>query len=201
MSLYVPLQGSPGTLRTLFVVHMSSLYIVHTLLYVICMWLSFVHHCMSLYIVHCLLFIVCCLLFVVHHSFVICMLSYIVIHHLFIICMLLYVVCMPVIFVHRHMLFICYPSYVIHHLLSFVCCPCGNEPRNRVENSLLVTDKKDKRYKKLALGPNDDRSRLGPLSCPLTRVVVVAVVAGEGGRWGGREAGRQDVDSCGGGGE
>jgi hypothetical protein len=49
-----------------------------------------------------------------------------------------------------------------------------------------------KDIKKLALGPNDFYHRLGPLSCPLISVAVVAVEGGgEVGRWGGGEAGRQ----------
>jgi hypothetical protein len=64
-----------------------------------------------------------------------------------------------------------------------------------------------KDIKKLALGPNDFYHRLGPLSCRLISVAVVAVVAVEGGgevgRWGGGEAERQggDVNGCGSGGE
>jgi hypothetical protein len=46
-----------------------------------------------------------------------------------------------------------------------------------------------KDIKKLALGPNDFYRHLGPLSCPLTSVAVVAVEGGgEVGRQGGREA-------------
>jgi hypothetical protein len=49
-----------------------------------------------------------------------------------------------------------------------------------------------KDIKKLALGPNDFYHRLGPLSCPLISVAVVAVEGGrEVGRWGGGEAGRR----------
>jgi hypothetical protein len=48
-----------------------------------------------------------------------------------------------------------------------------------------------KDIKKLALGPNDFYRHLGPLSCPLTSMVVVAVEGGrEVGRWGGGEVGR-----------
>jgi hypothetical protein len=60
-----------------------------------------------------------------------------------------------------------------------------------------------KDIKKLALGPNDFYRRLGPLSCPLTSVAVVAVEGGrEAGRREGREVERQggDVNGCGGGG-
>jgi hypothetical protein len=52
-----------------------------------------------------------------------------------------------------------------------------------------------KDIKNLALGPNNFYRCLGPLSCPLTSVAVVAV---EGGREVGRQGG--DVDGCGGGG-
>jgi hypothetical protein len=58
--------------------------------------------------------------------------------------------------------------------------------------------------KKFALGPNDFYHHLGPLSCPLISVAVVAVEGGrEVGRWGGGEVGRWegDVDGCGSGGE
>jgi hypothetical protein len=69
-----------------------------------------------------------------------------------------------------------------------------------------------KDIKKLALGPNDFYHRLGPLSCRLISVAVVAVEGGgEVGRWGGGEVGRRgggevgrqggDVDGCGSGGE
>jgi hypothetical protein len=53
-----------------------------------------------------------------------------------------------------------------------------------------------KDIKKLALGPNDFYHRLGPLSCPLISVAVVAV---EGGGEAGRRGG--DVDGCGSGSE
>jgi hypothetical protein len=128
---------------------------------------SYVVHHMSF--VHRTSFVVCCL-FVIHHLFIVC-LSYIVhilsICHLyvvvycsFVVCMLLYIVHMP--FVCRPSYIVCTLSYAIrlHTLLyvlrcpsSFVCCHCGNKHRNIVENSLLVTDKKDKRYKKTCLGP------------------------------------------------
>jgi hypothetical protein len=49
-----------------------------------------------------------------------------------------------------------------------------------------------KDIKKLTLGPNDFHHHLGPLSCPLTSVVVVAV---EGGREVERQGG--NVDGCG----
>jgi hypothetical protein len=46
-----------------------------------------------------------------------------------------------------------------------------------------------KDIKKLALGPNNFYHCLGPLSCPLTSMAVVAVEGGrEAGRWGGRKA-------------
>jgi hypothetical protein len=48
-----------------------------------------------------------------------------------------------------------------------------------------------KDIKKLALGPNNFYHHLGPLSCPLISVAVVAVVGRQGG----------DVDGCSSGGE
>jgi hypothetical protein len=94
----IPLQGSPSTLRTPFIIHTSS---------------SFVRHCMPFVFV----------------------------------CMLSSFVC-------------CCPS-------SFVCRPCGNVPRNIVENSLLVKDKKDERYKKTRLGPKQLLSSFGPTFLPI----------------------------------
>jgi hypothetical protein len=139
----IPLQGSPGALRMPFIVCTSSLfvphrrlvlrslsYVVRTLLYAVRLCLYIVVVCMSLsfgplYVVvhHSLSFVRCCALFVRCCLYVVVRCSYVIIR-----CSSLYV--------------------VIHRLSSFVCCPCGNVPRNIVENSLLVKDKKDERYKK-----------------------------------------------------
>jgi hypothetical protein len=144
----IPLQGSPGTLHTLFIVCMLSSfvphccsvlrllsYVVRTLSYAVRLCLYVIVVCMSLlfgplYIVihHSLSFVCCHMLFVRHCLYVVVRCSYVIIHH-----SSLYV--------------------VIHHSSSFVCCPCGNVPRNIVKNSLLVKDKKDERYKKTRLGP------------------------------------------------
>jgi hypothetical protein len=152
----------------------SLLYVLRRLSYVVVPRSSLFVHCYHLYVVvcmsllfgplyvvvHCsLFFICCCTLFVCHCSYVIVHHSYIIVHHLS-----LYI--------------------VIHPSSSFICCPCGNVPRNIVENSLLVKDKKDERYKKTRLGPKQLLSSFGPA------FLLIDYHGGGGGRgrWGGREA-------------
>jgi hypothetical protein len=161
----IPLQGSPGALRTPFIICTSSSFVPHRRLvlrslsyvvrcrhlYLIVVW-SFVH-CRMLF-VHCrtfvfvctlLLFVCCCLYVIVVWSFVRCRTSFIVLRtSLFVRCRCR---CSYVIVRHSSL------YVVVHRSSSFIRCPCGNVPRNIVENSLLVKDKKDERCKKPRLGP------------------------------------------------
>jgi hypothetical protein len=127
----IPLQGSPSALRTLFIICMSSSF-----------GPSFI---------------------VVHPSYVVVRCSYVVVRRSssFVRRRRSYVVVVWS-FIHRRTLFVvlrmlsyivCTSSYIVHRPLSFVRRPCGNVPRNILENSLLVKDKKDERYKKTRLGP------------------------------------------------
>jgi hypothetical protein len=150
----IPLQGSPSALRTPFIVRTS---------------LSFVRHCRS---------VLCSSLYVLRTlSSIVHTLLYAVRLHLYVVIV--------------HMLSLFGPSYVVVHCsLSFVCCcmsfvrhhtpfvfvrmssyivrrPCGNVPRNILENSLLVKDKKDERYKKTRLGPKQLLSLFGPTFLPV----------------------------------
>jgi hypothetical protein len=123
-----------------YTIHHSYIVVLHTsssfspLFVVVHPLLSFIHCCMLfvhcctpfVFVCHLYIIIVCMLLFVHHHCLVLHSLSYIVIHHL---------------------------SLFVHCCSSFIHCLCGNVPRNIVENSLLVKDKKGKRYKKTCLGP------------------------------------------------
>jgi hypothetical protein len=163
-----------------------SLFIHHCMLSVCC--------CPSYVVVHrCTLFIVCHSSYVVCHMLFICY-SYIVcslfvchhtlfIHHSYVIvrhsyashlCMSSYVIhlssfihCSYIVICHWSLyVVVCYSSFIIC-CSSFIHCPCGNEPRNRVENSLLVTDKKNKRYKKTHPGPKRLLSSFGPTFLPV----------------------------------
>jgi hypothetical protein len=57
--------------------------------------------------------------------------------------------------------------YIVRRPSSFIRRPCGNVPRNILENSLLVKDKKDERYKKTRLGPKRLLSLFGPTFLPV----------------------------------
>jgi hypothetical protein len=148
----IPLQGSPSALHTLFIIHMSTLFVrhccsvLHLLSYVLCM-LSYIV-CTLLYTIclHLYVFVVRMLSSV--QSFVRCCMLFIVLRMLlYIVRTLSYTVCLcSYIIVHTS-------SYIVHCPLSFVRRSCGNVPRNILENSLLVKDKKDERYKKTHLGP------------------------------------------------
>ena len=72
-------------------------------------------------------------------------------------------------FVRRHtpFVFVRTSSYIVRRPSSFVRRPCGNVPRNILENSLLVKDKKDERYKKTRLGPKRLLSSFGPTFLPV----------------------------------
>jgi hypothetical protein len=102
-------------------------------------------------------------LFVCHCRLVLCTLSYIV--H----CPLYVVVCCSYVVVRCSYVIVRLLSLyvVVHRSSSFVRCPCGNVPRNIVENSLLVKDKKDERYKKTRLGPKRLLSSFGPAFLPV----------------------------------
>jgi hypothetical protein len=173
----IPLQGSPSALCTLFIIRTLSLFVPHhrsilrSLSYVVCTLSYAVRLCLyvvirrsSLFVRRHRLYVVVCmslsfgpLYVVVHRS-----LSFICCCTLFIHCCLYVVVCCLYIIVHCLSLYI-----VIHCLSSFVCCPCGNVPRNIVENSLLVKDKKGERYKKTHLGPKRLLSSFGPAFLPI----------------------------------
>jgi hypothetical protein len=91
---------------------------------------------------------------VVRPSYVVHMLLYAVHLHLYIIIIRMLSLFSPLYVVVRCSLsFVCCCTSFIHRPSSFVCRPCGNVPRNILENSLLVKDKKDERYKKTRLGP------------------------------------------------
>jgi hypothetical protein len=149
----ISLQGSPSALCTLFIVRTLSLFIrhhcsvLHSSSYILCMLLYVVRT--LLYAIHLCLYVVvvqsfirCRTLFVV-----LCMLSYIVRTSSYTVCLCLYI--------------------VVHPLSSFVHRPCGNVPRNILENSLLVKDKRDERYKKTRLGPKRLLSSFGPTFLPI----------------------------------
>jgi hypothetical protein len=133
-----------------------SFVVVHCSYVVVCHLSSFVCRCCSyvvvrmslsfgpLYVVvHCSLsFVCCCTLFVCRCLYVVVRCSYVI-------------VCRSSLYV------------VVHRSSSFVRCPCGNVPRNIVENSLLVKDKKDERYKKTRLGPKRLLSSFGPAFLPI----------------------------------
>jgi hypothetical protein len=74
--------------------------------------------------------------------------SYVVLHMLlYVVHTLSYTICLCSYVVVRT------SSYIVRCPSSFIRHPRGNVPRNILENSLLVKDKKDERYKKTRLGP------------------------------------------------
>jgi hypothetical protein len=142
------------------VVHMSSSFgpsfvVVHPLYVVIhCSYVvvrrssSFVRR-RRLYVVIIWSFVRRCTLFIVLR-----MLSYVI-------CTSSYTVCL-----HSYVI-VCMSSYIVRRPSSFIRRPCGNVPRNILENSLLVKDKKDERYKKTHLGPKQLLSSFGPTFLPV----------------------------------
>jgi hypothetical protein len=143
-------------------------YAVHRLYIIIIR--SFVCRCTS-FVRCCTLFVRCCCLYVVviqsfvHHRtlfIILCMLSYVVCMLSYVICTLSYTICL-----HLYVIIHCLSSFVRHPLYVIICHPCGNVPRNILENSLLVKDKKDERYKKTCLGPKQLLSLFGPAFLPV----------------------------------
>jgi hypothetical protein len=132
--LYVVVVHTSSSFGPLFIVVRPSYVVVRCLYVIVRHSSSFVCHRCS-YVVIIWSFVHRCMLFVVLR-----MLSYVVRMSSYTICLHLYIV-------------ICTSSYILHRPSSFVCRPCGNVPRNILENSLLVKDKKDERYKKTRLGP------------------------------------------------
>jgi hypothetical protein len=151
-----------------YAVHRSYVVVVHTSL---SFGPSFVIVCPSYVVVRCSYVIVHCL-----SSFVCCRRSYVVVVRSFIRRRTLFVVLRMLSYVVRMSSYtVCLRSYVVVRMSSyivrrpssFVHHPCGNVPRNILENSLLVKDKKDERYKKTHLGPKRLLSLFGPTFLPV----------------------------------
>jgi hypothetical protein len=137
----IPLQGSPSALHTPFIIRTSSSSLFSPSFVVICPSYVVIR-CLYIVVCHSSLFVCCC------HSYVVVIWSFVCRHTLFVVLrMSSYTVCL------RSYVVVCTSSYILHHPSSFVRRPCGNVPRNILENSLLVKDKKDERYKKTRLGP------------------------------------------------